>query len=113
MKNSQPLVSDKEPIEVVIAEYSGVATDDEFKVKAKVCNCLYLLIRLACFATQSLAARFKQLRRVRGDGNCFYRAMLFALCERFTTDKALAEKYIGFLFDREILQTFEISQVYG
>jgi ubiquitin thioesterase protein OTUB1 len=29
-----------------------------------------------------LAARFASVRRVRGDGSCFYRALLFGVCER-------------------------------
>lgn len=31
---------------------------------------------------ESLNARYEALRRVRGDGNCFFRGFIFALCER-------------------------------
>ncbi|CAH0473747.1 unnamed protein product [Peronospora belbahrii] len=31
---------------------------------------------------ESLNARYEAMRRVRGDGNCFFRGFIFALCER-------------------------------
>jgi ubiquitin thioesterase protein OTUB1 len=43
----------------------------------------------------SLYSRYKQVRRLRRDGNCFYRAFLFQLFEHFICSKG--EAYTSFL----------------
>jgi hypothetical protein len=45
-----------------------------------------------------LTQRYKHMRRVRGDGNCFYRAVIFAQCERALNDADVAKQYGVFYF---------------
>lgn len=59
--NSGPAVGDLEPIESLLEEF---ANSEVFATKIK-----------------NLMHKFKHLRRVRRDGNCFYRALLFARLE--------------------------------
>jgi ubiquitin thioesterase protein OTUB1 len=59
-----PLVSDPMSALCLKAEYAGNANEN------------FLL------GIESLAKRYDAMRRVRGDGNCFFRAFIFALCEQ-------------------------------
>jgi ubiquitin thioesterase protein OTUB1 len=66
INNTTPFVSDLLDLAILKAEYS----ENKFEV---------------CF--DALYTRFKQVRRLRRDGNCFYRALLFQLFEHFITTK--------------------------
>ncbi|KAF1329819.1 Ubiquitin thioesterase otubain, partial [Globisporangium splendens] len=59
-----PLVSDPMSALCLKAEYAGNANENFL------------------FGIESLAKRYDAMRRVRGDGNCFFRAFIFALCEQ-------------------------------
>jgi len=68
IKQTHPLLSDVAPISTLIAEYNE-KDSATFLTKAK-----------------DLAISYVSIRRVRGDGNCFYRAVLFAQLELLFTD---------------------------
>uniref|UniRef100_A0A915KUC1 ubiquitinyl hydrolase 1 n=1 Tax=Romanomermis culicivorax TaxID=13658 RepID=A0A915KUC1_ROMCU len=73
----QPLVAEKTPISGVENEY--IATGNTiFQAKAR-----------------DLATRYKFIRRIRGDGNCFYRALAFAQCERLLGDQIVRKKFMN------------------
>ena len=74
IKSSQPLTSQLLPVDALIKQYSNgddpqqsseVDQDEEgFLASSKL-----------------LAKKYTNLRRIRGDGNCYYRAFLYSLCE--------------------------------
>jgi len=84
-----PPIDERRPIDIVLAEYSGQQTDAEFTNKAK-----------------ELGKRFKHIRKVRGDGNCFYRAMVYAICEQATTNTRIAQEL------RDDLQLWKVRLVH-
>ncbi|RMX69399.1 hypothetical protein DD238_002448 [Peronospora effusa] len=59
-----PLLSDRMSVLCLKAEYVG-NTNTNFM-----------------YGIESLNTQYEALRRVRGDGNCFFRGFIFALCER-------------------------------
>lgn len=59
-----PLVSDPMSVLCLKAEYAGNANENFM------------------FGIDSLNRRYDGMRRVRGDGNCFFRGFIFALCEQ-------------------------------
>ncbi|CAM9809221.1 unnamed protein product [Chrysoparadoxa australica] len=60
----QPLVGPLEPLSVLRPQYEGNVKGGFVK------------------GVDDLGRRYKSMRRIRGDGNCFYRAFLFRLLER-------------------------------
>ncbi len=72
IKSTQPLTSNLLPISALTRQYDAdVASnidDDEQRG----------FVRSASF----LCGKYSSLRKVRGDGNCYYRAFLYAMCER-------------------------------
>ena len=66
INDSMPFVSDLQPLAMISSEYEN----NKFQ---------------ACFF--ALNTRFTQIRRLRRDGNCFYRAYLFQLFEHFILTK--------------------------
>jgi len=77
---AQPFVGEKQPLTALQAEYNE-RESGEFLGKAK-----------------ELQGRYPYWRRIRGDGNCFYRAVAFAHCERYLrrTDPAWKEHLESF-----------------
>lgn len=67
---SGPLVSDPMSALCLRAEYAGNANENFMA------------------GIDSLHRRYDALRRVRGDGNCFFRGFIFALCEQLLTPSA-------------------------
>ncbi|CDW59209.1 Peptidase C65 domain containing protein [Trichuris trichiura] len=59
----QPLIGEKLPISCLVAEYDAQQSPSFHN------NAL------------NLQKKYAYIRRVRGDGNCFYRAVAFSLCE--------------------------------
>lgn len=72
MFESQPYVSEKVPIEVLEAQFE----EHQFYCAFEV-----------------LKSGFSQVRKIRGDGNCFYRAFLFQLFEYFICGGLEAQPY--------------------
>ncbi|KAL7508084.1 hypothetical protein ACHAXN_005169 [Cyclotella atomus] len=68
IKSSQPLTSQLLPIDALIQQYSN-DDDDEQDASGFLAS------------SRLLAAKYTNLRRIRGDGNCYYRAFLYSLCE--------------------------------
>lgn len=67
--SQQPMISEQIPIDSLLPSYEGAEN------KGFVPGIKYL------------AERYRCMRRVRGDGNCFYRAVLFGYLERLLTCK--------------------------
>ena len=77
--NSTPFVSDLLDLGILKAEYA----DNKFE------NCF-----------DALYTRYKRVRRLRRDGNCFYRAFLFQLFEHFIGEKgAEYERFLKMVVD--------------
>jgi ubiquitin thioesterase protein OTUB1 len=71
IKSSQPLTSQLLPISALLHQYSSdTNVTDEHQQSAGFIQ-----------AAQFLSTKYTSLRRVRGDGNCYYRAFLYSLCE--------------------------------
>jgi hypothetical protein len=66
IRANQPLTSDLYPITHLVDSY---LTEDTAEPN--------FFLQGACY----LSHKYKSYRRVRGDGNCYYRAFLYALCE--------------------------------
>lgn len=65
-----PLVSDPMSVLCLKAEYAGNANENFM------------------FGIDSLNRRYDAMRRVRGDGNCFFRGFIFALCEQLLSSNS-------------------------
>ena len=74
IKSSQPLTSQLLPISALLNQYSNNANNDDNSNDQQ---------QSAGFvkSAQYLSTKYTSLRRVRGDGNCYYRAFLYSLCE--------------------------------
>jgi ubiquitin thioesterase protein OTUB1 len=72
IKSTQPLTSHLLPISVLAQQYNASGTsnnnDDEQRGFAR--------------AASFLCGKYSSFRKVRGDGNCYYRAFLYSMCER-------------------------------
>jgi ubiquitin thioesterase protein OTUB1 len=68
IKRSQPLTSQLLPIEALIAQYSSEEKSED-EVEGFLAS------------SKLLSKKYTHMRRIRGDGNCYYRAFLYALCE--------------------------------
>ncbi|KAI6213586.1 hypothetical protein M3Y94_00167400 [Aphelenchoides besseyi] len=76
IRKTQVLVSKKEEIAALVAEYDP-------QISAKY------------FAkAQELAQKYSQIQRIRGDGNCWYRAVLVAELDRVFNDKSELDRFI-------------------
>lgn len=70
------MVGEKEDILVLLEEYKQ---DEVYKLKVK-----------------DLSGKYKNIRRTRPDGNCFYRAFIYAYLERLFEDKEEYSRYLLF-----------------
>ncbi|TDG45609.1 hypothetical protein AWZ03_007979 [Drosophila navojoa] len=73
ISDSTPLVSDQLPLTCLTAEYDGDAV-----FTAKI---------------QTLASKYKYMRRTRPDGNCFFRAFAYSYLEWLISNKAAYDKF--------------------
>ncbi|CAD6186693.1 unnamed protein product [Caenorhabditis auriculariae] len=71
-----PLVSDKIPFDVIVMEYDST-NGPEFRKKA-----------------EELAVVYSDVRQIRGDGNCFYRAVLVGVTELILKDHEEARRFL-------------------
>jgi hypothetical protein len=72
IKSTQPLTSQLLPISVLAQQYKRNFTSKNNDNEQRG------FVR----ATSFLCGKYASLRKVRGDGNCYYRAFLYAMCER-------------------------------
>ena len=73
IKSSQPLTSQLLPISALLNQYSDTANNDDNINDQQQSGFVK--------SAQFLSTKYTSLRRVRGDGNCYYRAFLYSLCE--------------------------------
>ena len=74
IKSSQPLTSQLLPIDALIKQYSN---DDKSQPNGEADHAGEGFLA----SSKLLATKYTNLRRIRGDGNCYYRAFLYSLCE--------------------------------
>lgn len=76
IKSTQPLTSPLLPISVLLQQYTTSSSNDENNNGGKH-------QQQAGFIQGStfLSKKYNSLRKIRGDGNCYYRAFLYSLCE--------------------------------
>jgi len=79
VRKTQPLVSDKQEIISLVAEFDPDDSPQYFKKATVHFNIGIFLLKIQF---KELAEVYSHIRRIRGDGNCFYRAVLTALLER-------------------------------
>lgn len=90
---STPLVGEREDLSSLTKEY---AEDDEIyqgkiKVSWRYCNHKHGFTNCSSMFfvfLQDLSSRYSQLRRTRGDGNCFFRAFAFGYMESLLHDRS-------------------------
>lgn len=76
VRREQPLTSERLPISALVEQYSGggggdgEGEDDADRYFRRGARCL--------------SHGYAHMRRVRGDGSCYYRALLYAVCEDLT-----------------------------
>ena len=75
IKATQPLISDLKSIEELKLQYTS-SDDDQTRTS-------FFLQGIESLIQQN----YKQIRMVRGDGNCYYRAFLYRLCEKLLQSK--------------------------
>jgi hypothetical protein len=87
IKSTQPLTSYLLPIDVLLRQYSypsndGISTGDNYSCDSSG-DGFRAVAQHPGYAEAAafLSTKYKFLRRVRGDGNCYYRAFLYSLCE--------------------------------
>lgn len=76
IKSTQPLTSQLLPIDALIQQYSdnGIPTTPNSADNDEEEGFLA--------SSKLLSKKYTHLRRIRGDGNCYYRAFLYSLCEQ-------------------------------
>ncbi|VDP37100.1 unnamed protein product [Soboliphyme baturini] len=75
LAKNQPLVSEQQPLWSLVEEYCSEQAA-VYRQKAV-----------------QLHQKYATIRRVRGDGNCFYRAFAFACLERIASEKAKLDRF--------------------
>lgn len=83
VKNNQPLTSNHLRIGLLAQQYKNASVDDNEQQQNSG------FIR----GVEFLCTKYTSLRKVRGDGNCYYRAFLYALCEKLLSNNTSAEYY--------------------
>ena len=84
VKSNQPLTSDHLEIGILAQQYVNAASDDDSEHQQ---NSGFLR------GVEFLCTKYTSFRKVRGDGNCYYRAFLYALCEKLLSNNASVEYY--------------------
>ena len=73
IKSTQPLTSQLLPIAILLQQYTTNANDDDTSNDQQAG-----FIKGANY----LCTKYTSIRKIRGDGNCFYRGFMYSLCEQ-------------------------------
>lgn len=73
IKSTQPLTSQLLPIAILLQQYTTNANDDTSSNQQQAG-----FIKGATYLCQ----KYNSIRKIRGDGNCFYRGFMYSLCEQ-------------------------------
>jgi ubiquitin thioesterase protein OTUB1 len=87
IKDNQALTSQLRDLDSLRHQYdtsTGEQEDDIFADASK-----YFLLGI-----QALQKKYSKLRTIRGDGNCYYRAFLYSLCEKLLSDKTELDRIV-------------------
>ncbi|KAL7447766.1 hypothetical protein ACHAWC_000090, partial [Mediolabrus comicus] len=72
IKLTQPLTSSLLPISTLLRQYSDHSADSNNNDSSDSNN---------SGGNEAAGTKYTSIRKIRGDGNCYYRAFLYALCE--------------------------------
>ena len=85
IKSTQPLTSQLLPIDVLLQQYYFTNSKENGTVnnsRSRIGDARAVAQHLGyAEAATFLSTKYKSLRKVRGDGNCYYRAFLYSMCE--------------------------------
>lgn len=99
---AQPLIGNLDSFDALKAEY---VSNEKFVNKIEVIVADFVCIRAEMFL-QSLSTAYRGIRRSRGDGQCFFRSLLFRLFEYFTRgDVKATDTPAGKLFSQVFAYT--------
>ncbi|ACI65070.1 predicted protein, partial [Thalassiosira pseudonana CCMP1335] len=84
IKATQPLTSQLLPIDALVAQYSSSSGGDDSTTTKNDGGFLQ--------SANLLSQQYTHLRRIRGDGNCYYRAFLYSLSEDNSKDDGEFER---------------------
>jgi len=86
IKLTQPLTSNLEPLSTLLDIYTKQDDQDSGNSSSSTSNFIK--------GSGYLTGKYNSWRRIRGDGNCYYRAFLYAICEKLlrNEEKDLCEK---------------------
>eukprot|EP00579_Thalassiosira_antarctica_P000874 CAMPEP_0201876448 /NCGR_PEP_ID=MMETSP0902-20130614/8134_1 /ASSEMBLY_ACC=CAM_ASM_000551 /TAXON_ID=420261 /ORGANISM="Thalassiosira antarctica, Strain CCMP982" /LENGTH=322 /DNA_ID=CAMNT_0048403699 /DNA_START=30 /DNA_END=996 /DNA_ORIENTATION=- len=88
IKSTQPLTSPLMPIGVLMQQYTNTTSNDENDNGRGGCGQQEQgFVQSATF----LSNKYNSLRKIRGDGNCYYRAFLYSLCEHLLRSLILCD----------------------
>jgi ubiquitin thioesterase protein OTUB1 len=79
IKNNQPLTSNLFQIGILAQQYADSEQQHQNSGFKR--------------GVQFLCTKYTSIRKVRGDGNCYYRAFLYALCEKLLSNNTSVEYY--------------------
>ena len=74
IKSTQPLTSQLLPIAILLQQYTTNANDDGTSNQQQVAGFIK--------GAKHLCQKYTSIRKIRGDGNCFYRGFMYSLCEQ-------------------------------
>ena len=77
IKASQALTSELKDLDPLRHQYTGEDASKYFDL-----------------GIQALQITYSKMRTIRGDGNCYYRAFLYSLCEKLLSDKAELDRIV-------------------
>jgi len=98
IRESQPLASHLQPISTLLQQYKSSSSQSESHsdISSKPQDSNFVK------GCQYLATKYKSWRRIRGDGNCYYRAFLYSLCEQLLEGSLAKDPNILLELDRLI-----------
>ncbi len=105
IKSTQPLTSQLLPIDVLLQQYcfansevnNGTVNNSPSRSGDVAQHLGY------AEAATFLSTKYKSLRKVRGDGNCYYRAFLYSMCEHILRGLIRDNHYAEFTRVKEVV----------
>ena len=108
IKSTQPLTSQLLPIDVLLQQYfftncevNNDTVNNSIRSKSGDARAVAQHLGYAEAAT-FLSTKYKSLRKVRGDGNCYYRAFLYSMCEHLLCSLIRDNHYAEFTRLKEV-----------
>lgn len=84
IRASQALTSELKDLDPLRQQYTSTGDEDASSSSSKYFD----------LGVQALQKTYSKMRTIRGDGNCYYRAFLYSLCEKLLTDRAELDRIV-------------------